>query len=343
MLENSVLLNRVTRSSILRKVSVEVGDMPKEQVSQTLRRVKEMMENKTALNADGSMMEYNNPGPIENFIYFATHNGQGAITVDSVGGDVNVKDLADLDTWINKFYGAYGIPKQYFGFTDDGAGFNGGTALTIISSVYSKGVVRVQNALIQMITDAVNLFLLQKGCRSYLNNFTIKMKTPTTQEEINYREALTNRVTAISNLNGLFGDVEDKVRKLSILKYLVRTLGFSGTDDIIEQIDAEIAATKEANKKAAEAEAIEAAEAAAEAEAKEAPAAESETEASIEEPADDSDMDLGLSSIASIESITSNGGNTILVEGPDIITEDEETNLPKPEDIEEDIDFSENN
>ena len=115
LLENSVLLNRITRSSILRKVSVEVGDMPKEQVSQVLHRVKDMMENKTAMNKDVGMSEYNNAAPIENFIYFATHNGQGAITVDSVGGDVNVKDLADLDTWINKFYSSYGIPKQYFG------------------------------------------------------------------------------------------------------------------------------------------------------------------------------------------------------------------------------------
>ena len=115
LLENSVLLNRITRSSILRKVSVEVGDMPKEQVSQVLHRVKDMMENKTAMNKDIGMSEYNNAAPIENFIYFATHNGQGAITVDSVGGDVNVKDLADLDTWINKFYSSYGIPKQYFG------------------------------------------------------------------------------------------------------------------------------------------------------------------------------------------------------------------------------------
>jgi hypothetical protein len=71
--------------------------MPKEQVQATLRRVKEMMEQKTALNKNQSMAEYTNPGPMENSIYFATHNGQGAITVESVGGDVEVKNLADLD------------------------------------------------------------------------------------------------------------------------------------------------------------------------------------------------------------------------------------------------------
>lgn len=92
-----MLLNRVTRSSIIRKVAVEVGDMSKEQTQQTLRRVKELFEQKTSINNNRSMTEYTNPGAVENFIYYAVHNGQGQITVDSVGGDVNVKDLADLD------------------------------------------------------------------------------------------------------------------------------------------------------------------------------------------------------------------------------------------------------
>jgi hypothetical protein len=71
--------------------------MSKEQVQQTLRRVKDMMEQKASVNVGNSMSEYNNPGPIENNIYFATHNGQGNITVEAVGGDVEVKNLADLD------------------------------------------------------------------------------------------------------------------------------------------------------------------------------------------------------------------------------------------------------
>ena len=115
LLESSVLLSRVTRSGIVRKVAVEVGDMPKEQVQQTLRRVKELFEQRSAYVEGGSMSEYTNPSPVENFIYYATHNGQGNITVESVGGDFDPKQLTDLDWWNNKFYASYGIPKQYFG------------------------------------------------------------------------------------------------------------------------------------------------------------------------------------------------------------------------------------
>jgi hypothetical protein len=334
LLENAALLNRITRSSIVRKVGVEVGDMPKEQVQQTLRRVKEMMEQKSSINVGNSMSEYNNPGPMENNIYFATHGGQGNITVEAVGGDVDVKNLADLDWWNNKFYSSYGIPKQYFGWTDDGAGFNGGTSLTILSSVYAKGVKRVQNALIQALTDAINLFLLNKGCKSYLNNFTLKMKAPVTQEEIDYRNELTNKITAISSMQGLFTDVEDKIRRLRILKALLASLNYG--DALNTEIDEEIKALEKAAEDAE-------AEAALEAEAGDDISAESiDTDTPIEDTPDE-DIDLG--SLDTLEAFNMGAGDLLLEEDQELmsgmlLTEDD---LPSPADLDAEKDFSENN
>jgi hypothetical protein len=332
LLENAALLNRITRSSVVRKVGVEVGDMPKEQVQATLHRVKEMFEQKSALNVGNSMSEYNNPGPMENNIYFATHGGQGNITIEAVGGDVDVKNLADLDFWNNKFYSAYGVPKQYYGWTEDAAGFNGGTSLAILSSEFAKGVKRVQNALIQALTDAINLFLLNKGLKSYLNNFVLKMKTPVTQEEIDYRNEFTNKVNAISSLQSLFTDVEDKPRRLRILKALLGSLNYG--DAIAAEIDAEIASAEEAAKKAEE-------EAALEGETAEAP----EVGGTDEESEDAGMEEIDLGSLDTLESFNTHGGE-ILLEDPDfkldnsiLLTEDD---LPSPEDLDTEKDFSEN-
>lgn len=339
LLENAALLNRITRSSIVRKVGVEVGDMPREQVQLTLRRVKEMFEQKSALNVGNSMSEYNNPGPMENNIYFATHNGQGNITIDAVGGDVDVKNLADLDWWNNKFYSSYGVPKQYFGWTDDGAGFNGGTSLSILSSVFAKGVKRVQNALIQAVTDAINLILINKGLRSYLNNFTLKMKAPVTQEEVDYRNSLTNKITAISNLHGLFTDVEDKPRRLKILKELVTSLNYG--DGIINEINEEIKALEAAAKQEAE-------------DAKKSDSENSSTDELELNPVGDSEGDSDDLDLQPVESFSNSvHGDEILNEDTDLdlgdlelLEEDEflseSDNLPTPEEANSEIDFSEN-
>ena len=239
LLENSVLLNRITKSSIVRMINVEVGDMPKENVTKTLMGIKQMIEQKAAIDRGNGMVEYTNPGPIENNVYVPTHEGVGAITTTQIGGDVDVKGLADLDYYMNKLYGQLRVPKQYFSQTDDGAGFNGGASLSIISSRYAKMVKRIQNSIIQAITDAINLMLIDKGLDSYVNEFVIHMLPPTTQEEIDRRDNLSSKVQLTSDIMNMLEDVDEPVARLKILKCMIGNI-VDDTDVIAvlqEQID----------------------------------------------------------------------------------------------------------
>jgi hypothetical protein len=183
-----------------------------------------------------SMTEYTNPGPIENNIYVPTHNGIGALSTQQVGGDVDVKSLADLDYFKNKFFGALRVPKQYFGDTDDSAGFSGGESLSLISSRYAKMIKRIQNTFIQALTDVVNLMLLDKGLQSYLNKFTIRMQPPATSEEKDRRENLSNKIAVVNDIMALLTDIEDPAAKLKILKSLLsNVLTDSEVTDIIQK------------------------------------------------------------------------------------------------------------
>lgn len=118
-------------------------------------------------------------------------------------------------------FGSLGIPKQYLGDTDDAAGFNGGTSLSLISSNYAKRVKRGQNAYIQMITDAVNLILLDRGLSSYINRFTLHMQSPTTQEEKDRKENMSQSINNIREIMSLLDEIEDRQTKLEILKSLL--------------------------------------------------------------------------------------------------------------------------
>lgn len=224
LLENSVLLNRVTRSSILRIIGVEVGDMPKENVNPHLMGVKNLIEQKTAINVGDSMNEYTSPGPVENNIYVSTRNGIGNITTQTIGGDVDVKSLADLEYFKDKVFGSLRVPKQFFAATDDSTGFNGGTSLTIISSRYAKAIKRIQKTLTQAITDIINLMLLDKGLNSYVNEFTIHLLPPTTQEEIDRRDSMSNRIGLVSDIMNVLSDVEGAKPRLEIAKALLSNI-----------------------------------------------------------------------------------------------------------------------
>ena len=240
LLENSVLLNRVTQSSIVRVIGVEVGDMPKEAVQPHLMNIKQLIEQKAAFSVGKNMSEYTNPGPIVNNVYIPTRNNQGVLSTQQIGGDVNVGDLVDLDYYEDKLFGGLRVPKQYFGRTDDSAGFSGGQSLSIISSRYAKMIKRIQNVIIQMITDAINLILIDTGNENYINKFTLKMLSPTTQEEVDRRDNMSNKVGLVGDIMNSLSDIEDTATRLKILKSLLSdTLTNAEVISLIqEQIDA---------------------------------------------------------------------------------------------------------
>ena len=238
LLEASVLLNRVTKSSIVRLINVEVGDMPKENVAKTLMGIKQMIEQKAAINKGSGMSEYTNPGPIENNVYVPTHDGVGAISTTQIGGDVDVKSLADLEWYLNKLYGSLQVPKNFFSQNDDAAGFNGGQSLTIISSRYAKTVKHVQNILTQLLKDIFNLILLDKGLDSYINNFEVHIQPPVTQEDIDRMENQSTKVQLSRDIMDMLSDIEDAPARLKILKSLMKNIV---TDpDIIKELDEHI-------------------------------------------------------------------------------------------------------
>ena len=191
----------------------------------------------------------------------------------------------------------------------------------------------VQNTILQAITDAVNLILLNKGLKAYLNNFTLRMKAPLSQEELDYRDNLTNRINAISNANALFTDVEDKPRRLTILKSLVSTLHLG--DEVLQALDDEADAAKKTAKEEKE-----------KAEAEATANSETGEETSAEAPAEEAggeDLDLDLAPMpdeeVKEESFTNNGGSTVLTEDQDLFEDDD---LPTPEEADSERDFTEN-
>ena len=308
LLENSVLLNRVTQSSIVRVIGVEVGDMPKENVQPHLMNIKQLIEQKAAYDVGRSMSEYTNPGPIVNNVYIPTRNQQGVITTSQIGGDVKVGDLADLSYYQDKLFGNLRVPKQSFGVTDDNAGFSGGESLSIISSRYAKMIKRIQNTMIQMLTDAINLILIDTGNEAYINKFTLKMQAPTTQEEVDRRDNLSNKVGLVRDIMDTVADIENVATKLKIAKSLLSSTISDG--EVIQLIQDEIEAME------------------AQIESEEAPV-ENDISGKDDYYPDDAPMDFGGN--ASLSDI---GGDEMTVDDTGAEeAESEEDNLPSPADL----------
>lgn len=221
LMENSILLSRLTRSSITRLLQMEIGDMPKSKVQQVTNNIRSLLEHKNALEVNSKMSEYINPGPVENIVILPTRNGKGAIQMASLGGDYDPKTLTDLSWFNNKLFGGLMIPKQFLGFTDDNTGFNGGTSLTILNSGYGKAIIKMQKTLCQMVTDILNFELIDKGYKRMINNFRVCMQKPVTQEDIDKKSDLSNELRNVADIMNTLSDMDDAASKMKILKSLL--------------------------------------------------------------------------------------------------------------------------
>lgn len=235
LLEDSLLLSRLTKSALIRLLQIEVGDMPKPEVESLLRRVKNMIEQKIALNKNtGETRSYNSPSPMENIIYIPTKNGKGAITLNNLGGDVNIKDIADIEYFNNKKLSSLKIPKQYLNY-DAPEGLGNGTSLSKLSSRYAHTIMRIQKAYSYGITTLLNLFFLDKDL-DYINKFTVKMVAPATIEDMERDEQISNRVGQVSDIMGLLDAAVTDEGKVEILVNLLTTyLNLPDIASIVEE------------------------------------------------------------------------------------------------------------
>ena len=239
LMEDSLLLNRVTRSSIIRLLQIEVGDMPKNQVDELLRRFKRLVEQKNFMDkGEGSFTSAANPGPIDNVLYVPTRDGKGAVSASNLGGDVDVKAISDVDYFKKKEYGALKIPRQYLGETDEGGGFSGGTSLSKLDSRFARTIKRIQNAYIAGITTLINLYALDRGWTEYINNFTVKMTSPATTEDSERDEQLSQRLEIVDRLLSLLPEnemIDPKTKKQIVVDLLSGYLGEAEIAELVQE------------------------------------------------------------------------------------------------------------
>lgn len=238
LLEDSMMLSRITKSALVRILQIETGNIPKPEVESLLHRVKSLIEQGIAINKqNGTVASYNSPGPMENIIYVPTKEGKGAITVETLGGDVNIKDIVDIDYFNNKKLSALKIPKQYLNY-DAPEGLGNGTSLTKLSSRYAHTVMRIQNAIISGITRLLNIYFLDKGL-DYINKFTLKMVSPSTIEDAERDEQLQSRLDQASSIIDM---IDGKTTEKGILEtvewMLTEFLSLSDVAEILKKYPA---------------------------------------------------------------------------------------------------------
>ena len=233
LLENALLLNRISKSAITRLVQIEVGDMPKPEVRNLTRRLKTNLEAKLSINAQTKdMKSYLSSSGIDNLIVSPTRNGKGGISIENIQADPEVKNLADLDYFADKRFGGLKIPKAFMGY-DETLSANSGGTLAQLDARYGRSVKRLQTCVLAGITDMVNLFLLHDNRVRDINEFTIRVVSPTTADDLARDENLRNKLGMVSDILNMF-DEDSGVDKAALFQHLITN--FVGDSRLSDEI-----------------------------------------------------------------------------------------------------------
>lgn len=211
LLEDSVLIYRVSRAPERRVFKIDVGNMPSHMAMQFVERVKNEMHQRRIPTVSGggqNMMDasYNPLSINEDYFFPQGQEGRGS-SVDVLPGGQNLGEIDDLKYFNNKMARGLRVPSSYLptGPDDSDRSLNDGKVGTALIQEYrfNQYCERLQVHISQKLDDEFKMFLKWRGFNIDSSLFTIKFAPP--QNFASYRQAeLDNtRIQAFTSLEAL--------------------------------------------------------------------------------------------------------------------------------------------
>ncbi len=238
LLDDLLILARLTRSSFYRLFSVDVGAASSQDTARMMRELKTAVSSKQSINVSTEVFSSkSSPILTGGNVYFPVRNGQGAVNVQEVGGEVNVSALADIDYFDDRYYGALKVPKQFLGQSDEAPGGIGDTTLTQLDIRYARTVKRCQRIIKSGLKDLVYWYC---SIHNILPpSFTVEMPRILTAEDTRLSDIQKAEIETTNSIVELIKAVdENAIENSDKAKLMAALLGrVSNDEDILDALN----------------------------------------------------------------------------------------------------------
>ncbi len=239
MIEDSVVIYRISRAPERRIFYIDVGNLPKPKAEAYLKDVMTRYRNKLVYDASTGEVkdDRNQMSMLEDFWLPRREGGRGT-EITTLGGGQNLGELEDVKYFQKKLYKSLNIPISRL--EDAGGGFNLGrsTEITRDEIKFSKFIQRLRKKFGELFQDILKTQLILKGIITDEDWTNIKeyiiydFQDDNHFQELKDMEILKERIDALNNVNefvGTYYSVE------YIRRYILRQ-----SDTEIEEIDKQI-------------------------------------------------------------------------------------------------------
>jgi hypothetical protein len=233
LLEDSILIYRVSRAPERRIFKIDVGNMPSHLAMQFVERVKNEMHQRripTVTGGGNNMMDasYNPLSINEDYFFPQGQDGRGS-SVETLPGGQNLGEIDDLKYFNNKMARGLRVPSSYLptGPDDSDRAMSDGKVGTALIQEYrfNQYCERLQGHIAQKLDDEFKMFLKWRGFNIDSSLFSVRFNPP--QNFASYRQSELDN-TRIQAFQGL-----EQLPYMSKRFMLERFLGL--TEDEIKQ------------------------------------------------------------------------------------------------------------
>jgi len=222
LLEDSLVLARLARAPQVRVFFINTEGMTPGERRELLKEIKQKFRSRKALNtkSDYYNSEYN-PMSFNDDIFIPITGTKGDIRTEVLGGELNVKDMVDVDFQLNKLFAALRVPKAFLGFEESLPGSLGQSSLVRLDIRYARMVKKIQRAVLIGLTRLCQVHLSWKHKKHIKPEEILLHMTPISGAEEGDRLAEVERRMGIaSQMIGLLRDLEGKVEDKEMIKYV---------------------------------------------------------------------------------------------------------------------------
>jgi hypothetical protein len=211
LLEDAILIYRVSRAPERRIFKIDVGNMPSHLAMAFVERVKNEMHQRripTVTGGGQNMMDasYNPLSINEDYFFPQGVDGRGS-SVETLPGGQNLGEIDDLKYFNNKMARGLRVPSSYLptGPDDSGATMQDGKVGTALIQEYrfNQYCERLQSLIAQKLDDEFKMFLKWRGFNIDSGLFSIKFNAPQNFASYRQSELDNTRIQAFQGLEQL--------------------------------------------------------------------------------------------------------------------------------------------
>ena len=236
--EDCTLLALLTRSSIYRLFQIDVGAMSTKETDNLILEFKKRLTTRETVDV---RKDYYSSAqtqiPLGDSIIVPTRNGVGAINVQAIGGDMDIKTQEPLDYFREQLLGSLGVPKTLIYGDESGQLINTSAARQDVR--YLRTIQQFTSILSQGIEDIVLQYLDLLGVDHTKVDIHVVFAEINNQDALDRiefeqakQDALDRAITSLNNLGISFEDGKySGVRNLLVTRYLDAELLDKITED----------------------------------------------------------------------------------------------------------------